>query len=188
MPEKDSKNLVGVSETLLIPLYIRARETQRPDAMIRDEKAVEIIKKMGRDFSRLKLQGHDEVALILRMQRFDRLVREFMERQPQAVVVHFGCGLDTRFERVDDGQVEWFDLDLPEVIDLRRNYIGGDEGRYHLVSGSVFEDTWLEIIHPYPGRSFLFVAEGVLPYFEEAQVKSLFLKIQEHFPGAELVC
>ena len=188
MSKQSSPNLDGVSETLLITLYTRALESQRPDGLIHDEKAVEIIEKMDGDFSRLKLQGHDAVALILRMQHFDRKVSDFLARNPQAVVVHFGCGLDTRFERVDDGQVEWFDLDLPEVIDLRKKYIGGESGRYHLLGGSAFEDTWLETVNPYSSRAFMFIAEGVLPYFEEGQVTTLFLKIRKHFPGAELVC
>jgi O-methyltransferase involved in polyketide biosynthesis len=188
MIEKPSRILDGVSETLLITLYTRAKESQRPDGLIRDEKAVEIIERMGGDFSRLKLQGHDEVALILRMQYFDRKVNAFLARNHAAVVIHFGCGLDTRFERVDDGRVEWFDLDLPEVIELRNKFIGGESGRYHQLSGSAFEQAWLEAVSPYADRRFLFLAEGVLPYFEEAQVKGLFLSIRNHFPGAELVC
>jgi O-methyltransferase involved in polyketide biosynthesis len=188
MARKTSQILDGVSETLLITLYTRALESQRPDGMIRDERAVEIFRKMDCDFSHLKLQGHDEVGLIMRVKHFDSKAREFLERNPDAVVVHFGCGLDTRFDRVDDGRVEWFDLDLPEVIELRRKYIGVESGRYHLFSGSAFEDAWMEAVNPYAGRDFLFMAEGVFPYFEEARVKTLFLKIHDHFPGSELVC
>ena len=188
MPEKVSPVLEGISKTLLITLYTRAIESQRPNAMIKDEKAVEIINQMKVDFSHLKLQGHDEVALILRMRQFDRLARDFLAHNADAVVVHFGCGLDTRFERVDDGRVEWFDLDLPEVIALRQKFIGREGERYHLVSGSAFEDAWLEMVGQYRNHSFLFMAEGVFPYFEEVQVKALVLKLRERFPGSELVC
>jgi O-methyltransferase involved in polyketide biosynthesis len=188
MTEKESANLEGIAGTLLIPLYTRARESQRPDAMLRDEKAVEILGKLKGSLPPLKLQGHDEVALILRVRQFDHLASRFLSDHPDAVVVHFGCGLDTRFERVDDGHVEWFDLDLPEVIELRRKWIGGETGRYHLISGSAFEDTWPELLRPFAGRAFLFMAEGVFPYFEENQVKALFLKLRDRFPGAELVC
>ncbi len=181
-------NLNDVVETLLITLYTRAVESQRPDALIQDHRAVAIVNQMNYDFSRLRLRGHDETAVILRLREFDRRARDFLTRHPQAVVVHIGCGLDTRFERVDDGQVEWFDLDLPEVIALRKQWIGVETERYHLLSGSVFDFTWLEKVDKYRQRAFLFLAEGVLPYFEEAQVKSLVLKILQHFPGAELVC
>jgi O-methyltransferase involved in polyketide biosynthesis len=188
MPEKTSRLLNGVSETLLMTLYTRAVESQRPDALIRDEKAVEMEKKMDYDFSRLRLRGHDEVAVILRMRTFDRQARDFLARNPQSVVVHFGCGLDTRFERVDDGRVQWYDLDLPEVIELRRKLIGGEGERYHLLSGSAFDDAWLETVSRHGKRAYLFMAEGVLPYFEETQVKALVLKLRDRFPGAELVC
>jgi O-methyltransferase involved in polyketide biosynthesis len=188
MSDKTIPHLEGVSETLLITLYTRALESQRPDGLIRDEKAVEIVQKLDRDLSRFKLQGHDEVALILRTRQFDRKAREFLARNPDAVVVQIGCGLDTRFERVDDGRVEWFDLDLPDVIELRRKLIGREAGRYHLVSGSAFEAAWPEVIQPFAGRPFLFMAEGVFPYFEETQVRDLVRKLCERVPGAELVC
>jgi O-methyltransferase involved in polyketide biosynthesis len=89
---------------------------------------------------------------------------------------------------VDNGRVEWFDLDLPEVIELRRRLIGSDGERYHLLSDSVFENAWMDAVGAYRQRPFLFLSEGVLPYFEEAQVKALVLKLRDHFPGAELVC
>jgi O-methyltransferase involved in polyketide biosynthesis len=188
MSEKILHNLNGVAETLLIPLHARAAESQRPDALLKDEKAIAMVKQIDYDFSQIKLQHHDAVAIILRMREFDRHVCQFLARNPQAVVVHIGCGLDTRFERVDNGRVEWYDLDLPEVIELRRSLIGGENDRYHLLSGSVFEDDWLEAVAHLHQRSFLFLAEGVLLYFEEAQVKSLVLKLKKLFPGAELVC
>jgi O-methyltransferase involved in polyketide biosynthesis len=188
MSKKSSQILDSVAETLLITLYARTLESQRSDGLIRDEKAVEITRKLNLDFSRFKLQEHDTVAVILRMRQFDQKARDFLARNPNGVVIHVGCGLDTRFERLDNGQVEWFDLDLPDVIDLRRKFIGGESGRYHLVSASIFEDAWLEAVRPFDGQAFLFMAEGVLPYFKEAQIKTLFLSLRNRFPGAEFVC
>ena len=180
--------LSGVAETSLITLYARALESERSDALIRDLKAAAIVSQLNFDFSRIRLYGHDEVAVILRLREFDRFVRDFLSRRPDAVVVHIGCGLDTRFDRVDNGRVDWFDLDLPEVIDLRRSLLGGERERYHLVSGSILDSAWLGAVSLHRRRHFLFLAEGVLPYFEEAQVRALFLALLEHFPGAELVC
>jgi len=102
-------------------------------------------------------------------------------------VVHIGCGLDSRFERVDNGRVEWYDLDLPDVIELRRKLIGDEGERYHLLGCSAFDSAWLDAVSAHRQRPFLFLAEGVLMYFEEAQVKSLVLMLRDHFPGAELV-
>lgn len=125
MTEIAFANQSDAAETLLIPLYLRAIETQRSDALIRDDKAVALVKQMNYDFSRIKLSALDQVACVLRLREFDRYARDFLARYPEAVVVHIGCGLHTRFERVDNGQLEWYDLDLPEVIELRRKLIGG---------------------------------------------------------------
>lgn len=188
MTEKNLVNLKDVSETLLIPLYIRAKETQRPDAILKDEKAFAMVKQIDYDFSRIKLAGHDELGIILRVREFDRFVRSFLDKHPESTVVHIGCGLDTRFERVDDGRVEWYDLDLPDVIELRRQFIQVESERYHLLSCSVFDFEWMEVAGKHSPHPFLFIAEGVFPYFEEAQIKSLVLEIRDAFPGAELVC
>lgn len=188
MTEKISCSLEGVSETLLMTLYVRARESQRADGMIRDEQAVAMVNRLGCDFSRLRMQRHDEIAVIMRMQRFDKYVRDFLTRNPSAGVVHIGCGLDTRFDRVDNGYVQWFDLDMPKVIDLRQKLIHNANPRCHVLATSVFEDRWLADVDPYNAHPFLFVAEGVFPYFEEARIKSLFLKLRDHFPGSELIC
>ena len=178
-----------MAETLLITLYIRATESQRPDALIKDERAVALVTKMSYDFTRirLKMPEYEKVTLILRNREFDRYARDFLTRRPEAVVVHIGCGLDSRFERVDNGQVEWYDLDLPDVIALRRKFIGSEGERYHLLGCSAFDNAWLDTVSTHHQRPFLFLAEGVLMYFEETQVKSLVLTLRDHFPGAELV-
>jgi O-methyltransferase involved in polyketide biosynthesis len=189
MSENVNQNLSGIPETLLITLYIRAMESQRPDALIKDEKAVALVTQMSYDFSRIKqikMDEDDQVGIILRNREFDRLARDYLARYPEAVVVHIGCGLDSRFERVDNGKAEWYDLDLPEV-ELRRKFIGGEGLRYHLLASSAFDPEWLETVSIHRQRPFLFLAEGVCMYFEEPQIKSLVLALQKHFPGAELV-
>lgn len=194
MDETKSQILSGVAETLLIPLYIRAMESQRPDALMKDEQAEILFEKFRDDglydFEQMKsihLSEANKLVIILRNRQFDRITRGFLARHPQSVVVHIGCGFDTRFERVDNGQVEWFDLDLPGVIELRQKWIGGERERYHLLGCSVLDAAWLEAVRIYRERPFLFLAEGVLMYFEEVQVKSLVRTLLERFPGAELV-
>jgi O-methyltransferase involved in polyketide biosynthesis len=190
MSEIKSVTLNGVPETSLVPLYIRAMETQRPDALIKDEKAVELVTRMSYDFDRVRqipLIDANKVVRILESCELDRHAQDFLRRHPSAVVVHIGCGLDSRFERVDNGQVEWYDLDLPDITDLRRKLIRDEWGRYHLLGCSVFDDAWLEVVSAHRPRPFLFLAESVFFYFAETQVKSLVLKLRDHFPGAELV-
>ena len=186
-PDQD---LNGVSETFLAPLYWKAMESQRPDAMIKDDKAVALVTQRNLDFSRVRQIPMTELLKVMRImftREMDRYTRDFLSRQPEAVVVHIGCGLDSRFERVDNNRVEWFDLDLPGIIDLRRRLIGDERERYHLLACSVLEDAWLETVKVHSPRPFLFLAETVFVYFTEAQVKSLVLRLRDHFPVAELV-
>jgi O-methyltransferase involved in polyketide biosynthesis len=196
MSEASNQGLSGVPETLLIPLCYRAIETQRPDAMMKDEKAVELVKRLSSDgpirydsdwIKQTPMAEATKVMRIMLTREMDRYTRDFLNRHPEAVVVHIGCGLDSRFERVDNGQVEWYDLDFPEVIELRRKLIGDEGGRYHLLDCSVLEPAWLETVRAHRGRPFLVLAEGVFMYFTEAQVKSLVLTLRDRFPGAELV-
>jgi O-methyltransferase involved in polyketide biosynthesis len=78
-------------------------------------------------------------------------------------------------------------LDLPDVIELRRNLLGGEKERYHLLACSVLDDVWLEAVSAHHGRPFLFLAEGVSMYLKEAQARSLVTMLLKNFPGAELV-
>jgi methyltransferase (TIGR00027 family) len=190
MSETSQQNLSGVAETLLIPLYIRAMESQRPDALVKDERAEALVRQLDQEFLRKTAALTDDfsrAAVILKGREFDRFAQDFLARHPDTVVVHIGCGLDTRFERVDDDRVEWYDLDLPEVIELRRKLVGGEGARHHFLACSVLDSAWLEAVSAHRQRLFLFLAEGVLMYFDEAQVKSLVLTLRDHFPGAELV-
>src|SRR5512137_1973892 len=116
--------LQGVARTLLVPLTCRALESSRPDAIIHDPRAVEVYNALGgnRDFL-LGMSGHDLFASVMRVRQFDTFARDFLARDPGGLVVDIGCGLDTRFDRLDDGQLTWLGVDLPEVIRLRRQYL-----------------------------------------------------------------
>ena len=190
MSEIPEQTIRGAPETYLAPLYWKAMESQRPDAMIKDEKAVALVAQMSIDFSRAEQIKMNELLKAMRMiftREFDRYARDFISHHPDAVVVHIGCGFDSRFERVDNGQIEWFDLDLPEVIESRRRFIGDEAERYHLLACSVLEYAWLDVVKMDSKRPILFLAETVFVYFREAQVKSLVLKLRDHFPNTELV-
>ncbi|MFB0537333.1 MAG: class I SAM-dependent methyltransferase [Anaerolineae bacterium] len=190
MTETAYQDLSGVAGTSLIALYIRAIESQRTDALIKDERAEAVVRQLDQAYlqkTTALTENSGRVVMILKTREFDRFAQDFLRRHPDAAVVHIGCGLDTRFERVDNGRVEWYDLDLPEVIELRRKLIGGEGARHHFLACSVLEDAWLDAVRAHQPRPFLFLAEGVFMYFTEAHVKSLVLTMREHFPGAELV-
>ncbi|OQB25928.1 MAG: Leucine carboxyl methyltransferase [Chloroflexi bacterium ADurb.Bin180] len=178
----------GVAQTNLITLYARALESQRDDALLRDERAVELVQGIDYDWTRIQLGEEDRVGLALRGLEMDRLCRDFMGRHPGGCAVHIGCGLDTRFWRVDDGQVLWYDLDLPQVIEGRRELIGGEQARYRMLASSVLDESWMHTLSCQQCGQVLFVAEGVLMYLQPQQVRWLVAMLARRFAGSELVC
>ncbi len=190
MSGKVVPNLSRVAETSLITLYLRALEAQRPDALMKDMKAVEIVRQLDQSSLQSTLaltEDTGRVVMILKSREFDRFAQDFMQRNPTAVIVHLGCGLDTRFERVDDGRVNWVDVDLPEVIELRRLLIGGESDRRRYLACSVLDKDWLDALCIDPRDPVLFLAEGLFEYFDEAQVKGVVLAMKTHFQAAQLV-
>ena len=97
-------------------------------------------------------------------------------------MVEIGTGLNTRFDRVDNGQVHWIDLDLPDTIELRRKFFA-DSGRRRMVAASVLDDDWLPAVAAAPGPYF-FAAEGVFVYL--AQAPEAIARLAERFGGALL--
>jgi len=161
-------------------------ESQRADALIRDPKAVELVGHLDYDFSSIQRRKDEQVSFLLRMREFDRLARAFLAEHPDGVIVDLGCGLDTRFERVDNGQAGWYGLDLPEVIELRKELLE-ETPRSHFIGCSVLDFSWMNILSGQAGKHSLFLAEGVLYYLEKADVKTLVRALAGRFPGAELV-
>ncbi len=182
----DLRQLSGVAETLLLPLIFRAAESRRPDAILRDPQAVEIVKRIAYDPDRVLKKSRDQVTVLMRMREFDRCARVFLNQHPNGVVVDIGCGLDTRFQRLDNGVFEWYGLDLPEVIALRRQLLD-ETPRSHFLSCSALDFAWLDLVDAGREHAYLFLAEGVFMFLEGAQVQRLVCALPERFPGTELV-
>ncbi len=180
------EDLSAVSETMLATLYSHAIESSRSDALICDPRAQELAARIDYDFVRHQMGQEDQAATCVRLRQFDRFAQAFLAAHPDGVVVHIGCGLDTRFDRVDNGRVMWYDLDLPPVIKLRRKLLD-ETSRYKMIASSALDLAWLDVADVYSGRPFLFIAEGVLMYFSDDEVRRLVLALQERFSGAELV-
>ncbi len=181
MEDKHQVRLGAVQQTLFIPLAARALETQRKHPVLRDPKAVEMVRSIDYDAAKYG-RGAGGSVTVLRTAIIDFWVRAFLAAHPAGTVVEIGTGLNTRFERVDNGQVHWFDLDLPDTIDLRRAFFA-DTGRRRMVAASVLDEDWLPVVAQSRGPYF-FVAEGVLVYLPEEQVTATLARIAERFPGA----
>jgi O-methyltransferase involved in polyketide biosynthesis len=173
--------LGAVQETLFFPLAARARESGRKRPLLRDPKAVEMIASI--DYAADKYgPGPGSSTMVLRTAIVDTWVRAFLAENPTGTVVEIGTGLNTRFERVDNGTVHWIDLDLPDTIDLRRKFFTDTERR-RMIAASVLEEAWLGSVEECPGPYF-FVAEGVLVYLPEEEAGQALARIARRFPGA----
>lgn len=186
-----------VAATSFVTLYCHAIESQSKHPILDDPKAVEItlelnkilsgsIKRLSRDLVQGKLKKQLVIHIAIRAKQYDRYVSDFLEHSPDGIVVNIGCGLDSRFLRVDNGRVIFYDLDLPEVIEIKKQFFKENE-RYHFISSSVLDHEWMSIVAKHKGP-FLFLAEGVFMYLHQEDVQSLILKLQSQFPGTELVC
>jgi len=183
MANRQSVRLGAVPETLLVPLYARAAESRRRRPILNDSKAIGMVESIDWDFQRFN-QRWRIIACTLRSVMFDEWVKEFLRSHPEGTVVEIGCGLNTRFERLDNGRLHWFDLDLPEVVELRRKFFTDSERRTTLAA-SVLDPGWMAPVRQSPGPYF-FVAETVFVYLKEQEVKAALAQIAKNFPGASI--
>jgi len=142
--------------------------------------------KLLRRLARGRIQGGLVVHLALRARKYDQYARDFVERHPGGCVVNLGCGLDTRFRRIDDGRLRLYDLDLPEMIALKRELVE-ETDRYHLIGLSVLDHRWMDRLSAERTGPILFLAEGLMMYLPPGGVRALILGLQSRFPGSELV-
>ncbi|MEM7348562.1 MAG: class I SAM-dependent methyltransferase [Chloroflexota bacterium] len=178
---KQTVSLGSVQETLLIPLYSRALETARPNGLLKDPRAVEIVEQLDYDFGKWPDSSSWSQACV-RTRLFDEIALRFLEEYPEGAIVEIGCGLNTRYERIDNGRATWFELDLPDSIDLRRSFFE-DSPRRTMIAGSVLDEAWMEPVLK-AGKPTLFLSEAVIIYLEEPQVKQIIVQIAKQFPGA----
>ena len=186
MPNKISLELGEVQKTLLLPLWGRAVESQRPHPRLIDKTAVDIIRDIDFDFAALtkNISSITRATWIQRSLYADSAVKKFLAENPTAAVVNVGCGLDTTFDRVDNGKVLWYDLDLPDVIKLRLNFIC-ESARRKFIACSVLNEDWTDEVPD--DTKVMFLAAGVLYYFPEPEIRSLIRRLADRFPCSELV-
>ncbi len=172
-------------ETLLITLYGKALESRTPDSLLKDRFAEAAVSRIDYDFSRLKVDGNLAAGLAIRASVLDRWTSDYLAKHPEAIVLHLGCGLDTRILRVDPlPGVDWFDVDYPDVIALRRKLYPSRD-RYHLIASSVTEPDWLADVPR--NRPAIVVAEGLTPYLAADEGPRLFARLVSHLAGGELM-
>jgi O-methyltransferase involved in polyketide biosynthesis len=180
-------------ETMLMTLSGRAIQSQWKNPILRDPWAEEALRHIDYDISK-QYQGVGSwgmwkdigcTIIATRAATFDQLAKSFLADHPDATVLHIGCGMDSRVFRVDPpATVQWFDVDYPDVIDLRRQLFP-ERTSCHLVGARLEDLHWLdEVPREKPG---LLIAEGVLHYLGETEVKALLNAMVAHFPGGQMI-
>ncbi len=177
----------NVSETLLIPLYMRAQESKEENPIIIDEKSVELLSKVDYDFSKFSADERCQRYISLRTKYFDEAVRKFVDKYDDAVVVLIACGLDPRVERISiEKEYQVYELDLPDVINLRRKFLPESPNNKY-IAGSITNDEWIKTIKAeHPEGHFLFILEGISMYLTEEVMKNVFKNIDDNFDHAEI--
>ena len=180
-------------ETMLMTLSGRATQSQWEDPILHDPWAEEAMRHIDYDMSE-SLKGVSSWSLwknigctiiATRAATFDLLTTRFLGDHPDAVVLQVGCGMDSRVFRVNPPtSVQWYDVDYPDVIDLRRQLFP-ERAAYHQIGAPLDDLRWLDEVPQ--GRPGLLIAEGVLHYLSEAEVKALLNAVVAHFPGGQMI-
>ena len=180
-------------ETMLMTLSGRAIQSQWKNPILRDPWAEEAMQHVDYDLNK-QLTGVaawsiwkdiGPTIIATRAATFDLLTTRFLADHPDAIVIQVGCGMDSRVFRVNPpAGVQWYDVDYPDVIDLRHQLFPKRDA-YHLVGAPLDDLRWLdEVPRDRPG---LLIAEGVLHYLSEAEVKALLNAVVAHFPGGRMI-
>ena len=173
----------GVNKTLYIPLYGKSYVSKR-GIILDDKKAEEIWASEG-----FLLKGKSKSKWLAyymgtRAAVFDEWVRQQIVDDPNAVVIHLGCGMDSRVLRVNAANHRWYDIDFPQVIQERRRYYCESAG-YQMLSADVRDCRWLDSI---PERSRgIVVMEGVSMYLTPNEVQALTASLCAHFDQVSLL-
>lgn len=176
--------LTKEKETMLLTLYIRALESRSKEPFLRDPMAETAIQHIDYDFEHTKPNYGESLQIVMRAKQLDLWTSDFLFQHPDATVLHLGCGLDSRVYRVDPPSgVLWFDLDYPEVIDLRRQLFP-DRSGYTLIASSVIDPGWLDQV---PGGGPLWMlAEGLTYYLTENDMRALLNRLTAKFPSGQM--
>lgn len=172
-----------IEETALVSLAIRASETARPNARITDLAAKNIIDTFGVDVSKYDpFLSHEGV--VARTIMFEETLRELIARHPDAQCINLGCGFDDKFPHVDNGQITWYDVDLPEQIAKRRK-VFPDRERCIMLEGDALDGSWTSALPK--GKTNIVVMEGVLEYFSKDQTETCLHMLCDSFEQGYLV-
>ena len=178
-----------ISNTALVTLKCHVQDVTEDVPILNDKSSLKVfeflnthLNETGKSILNRDVKKNLEKHTALRAKRFDDYAIDFLQKYPEAAIVNIGCGLDNRFERIDNGKCTFLDIDLPDIINLKQNIFPA-ANRYKQIGQSVFDFSWFEVL---PKQPVILLAEGVFMYCNENDVKRLFDKIHTSTPGAEI--
>lgn len=174
-----------ISKTLFITLYMKAMESEEKKPILEDKFSKELMGKIDFDFSKYKNALFSRIGTNQRAKYFDDVTRGFIKANKNPIVVFVGCGLDTRYLRINGSSLDalFYELDLPEVIDFRKNLLKNGKNCSY-ITASLFDTSWMDnLVKNHQNGQFLFVVEGVLMYFEKDMIKEFLVNIATRFKG-----
>lgn len=165
-----------VANTLFIPLTMKALENRKNNGLFKDQQADDIVTKLGIPLPNMELiQKGTQIGTAVRVKTLDQQLEIFLQNNPDGVVITLGCGLDNRLLRLKKTSTHALNIDLPEVINIREKYVKEASNMVINKGFSILESKWFEYIkETYRDRPKIFIAEGILLYFNEAQVLEIF--------------
>lgn len=175
----------ALSSTMLIPLWAKAVESRKENPLLYDAQALSMFQSIDYDFAKLKQAKSSQIGCCARALVLDEMAQDFIAKYPDAIIVHLGAGLDARYERLGQPDVSaWYDVDLPDVMALRRQLL--PESNNHYLAMSLFDRDWIIKIQN-EAKPVLLIAEGVLMYFTSEELRNWFAEIAKALPQAEMI-
>lgn len=172
-------DLNAVGETALLTLYARAKDYESDQSVLKDQKSWDILKHIDYDFDQFKDVKMSYYGILGRAKVNDEEIRNFISLYPDCIVVSLGAGLDTMFYRVDNGYIDWYNIDFAGVIEARTQFFEPHERVHNLVS-SITDELWTKNIE-INGRKLLLVSEGVVMYLTLDEMKQFLGLLTDSF-------
>jgi O-methyltransferase involved in polyketide biosynthesis len=173
-----------MQESLYLTLCGRALDSRSPHPVLGDTTADEIVRKLDYDCARFHLSASPIIGIAHRAKKLDEVVRDFVGRHPDAVVLDLGVGLDTRMFRVAaPATVDWYDVDFPEVIAARRQLLP-ERANAHGISTDLTDPDWLDAVPA--DRPAVIVADGLMAFLTQDDMIALVNRLIGHFPSGEV--
>ena len=192
-------NLSDVSKTAIITMACRATQSEDLKSDFNDPMSVQSLNKLidlaseSEKKSILKIKKYysgfgkiDAKTVVLRDSIIDRIVNDYISKNQPCTVINIACGFDTRYWRIDKKDCIYIELDLPEVIDQKKELLG-DQIDYKMISSSVLDFSWIDEVTKNGNSNFIIAMEGLLMYLQEEDVKKLLGEISRRFTNSQLV-